>query len=961
MYFGIKMIFYNHVSICGVKMVQLLKAGDFFAGYKIITLCGKGAFGIVYLAEDPVGRNVIIKIIESSLYSGRELEGLRNYMQVSGKHPNLLRIFHVGKDDNGIYYTMEAADNCQNGNSYLPATLGNIFRLNQRLSPEEAIKITRELLAGLKVMHDENLIHRDIKPDNIIFVNGQAKLSDPGLVAEAGQSVSFAGTIGFIPPEAFEHEMKPDPSIDLYAIGKVFYCMLTGYSPGQYPQLPLDMRLEVCRQVYPALNRMCNRNPAKRFKNVDEFLKNLPEKVEAPNFRERLQENFRSWKALNQELYRNIQLAVLSFILLVACGAAVWKYSAARQAEKELYWQRTVNAFTAINKERPELVDFQMQVYLPEKVAEYRTLNRQFQDAYQKKQWKNAARISQQLKLLLENSARILKPEIPQKSISFQKDFDAAGTAHSFLDTPLAGYLDSRELNDFKKQLSNHEKQLYPNWTGVRCGREWISMQEYYAPMSFVPAGAVKMQHSGEIVKIPYYFWMCQKEMCHEQFTRILDIAPQFSTNSNTPVERCIWNDVLFYCWIKTNAWKNSGILPPGYIVRPPTEVEWEYAAQNAWLGKDDIPFEKRAFTKQNSKNRTWPSGTLAPNKLGLYDIYGNVREMVIPYTESNLQNSIITRGGSFIKGNVKRCFHRKPHLKMQNIHYDAGFRIVIAPGTMEFFDRYFYLTEQPAQVRSRGKVYEAIGGNLGSLDWENSRRLCELLGGRLAEFEDKEQMEFIRGKIMLAGKWDTFVGGEKINGKWRWRHSGREINWGNWKTSRQQKDYDKLAFCRQNWVPVQEKLSGVLLCEWDEKNYEQRNNHLKTLKKLPFEVMRFAYGDKVYVLFDFRMVWYTAQRVCELLGGRLASLDTPEKQEYAKKMLKPYQHGILLGGYRKRNDWFWLSGKTVNLKLERDKDQPIPTQNRNFVTLKNGTFFNSQYGYAFLCEFPAGSLAQCD
>ncbi len=940
--------------------MQILKPGEMFAGYKIAALCGKGAFGVVYLAEDPVDRKAILKIIESSLYSERELEGLRNYMQVSGKHPNLLRIFHIGRTEGGIYYTMEAADNCREGENYLPATLGNLFRLNQRISPEKAVRITRELLEGLKVMHDENLIHRDIKPDNIIFVNGQAKLSDPGLVAEAGQSVTFAGTLGFIPPEAFEDEMKPDPAADLYAIGKVFYCMITGYSPGQYPLLPVDMRLEVCRQIYPSLNRMCNRNPAKRFKNVDDFLKNLPEKMEAPNAWERMRENFRSWRYLNRELYRNILLTACGSILLCAAAVSVWMYCGKLKQEQLMRRKQSADEFFAVNRERHELVRFQMQVFRPEMFQEYSQLNKAFQEAYRQKAWQKAEELSKKLRLLLGTAAHKIIPEIPENSGSFQKDFDAAGAAHSFLDTLLAEYLEKNELQKFRKKLAEHEKRLYPNWGGVRCGREWISMQEYYAPMSFVPAGAVKMDHSGEVVKIPYHFWISQKEMCHEQFTRVLSIAPQFTIHSNTPVERCIWNDVLFFCRIKTESWRDSGILPPGYIVRPPTEAEWEYAAKNAWLGKDDTPFEKRAFIKSNSKNRTWPSGTLQPNKLGVFDIYGNVREMVVPFTEPKLQNSIITRGGSYLKGSEKRCHHRKPHLKMQNIHYDAGFRIVIAPGDMSFFDRHFYCTDKPAQVRSRGKVYEALGGNLGSLYWKKSQKICELLGGRLAEFEDAEQMEFVRKEIMLAGKWNTFIGGEKINGKWRWRHSGKEIDWGVWRQSRNsKKEEDKLAFCRENWIPVNEQRSGVLLCEWDEKEFGKRNEHLKKSAKLPFEATRFVHKEKMYILFDCTLVWYMAQRVCELLGGNLASPDTPETLEYVCKKLSEYdRRSILLGGYAKWNDWFWLSGKKVDFEPEKDKDHPIPTQNRNFISLRNGVFYNTQYGQLFLGEFPVSSFS---
>ena len=93
---------------------------------------------------------------------------------------------------------------------------------------------------------------------------------------------------------------------------------------------------------------------------------------------------------------------------------------------------------------------------------------------------------------------------------------------------------------------------------------------------------------------------------------------------------------------------KNNRKLPPGYIVRPPTEAEWEYAAKNAWMGKDTLPFEERAVFKKNSQKQTQTPGTKAPSKLGLLDIYGNVAEMVIPFEEPALANAVMVRGGSF-------------------------------------------------------------------------------------------------------------------------------------------------------------------------------------------------------------------------------------------------------------------------------------------------------------------------
>ena len=304
-------------------MAAELRPGDRFSGCEIIALCGRGAFGVTWLATDPLGRRVVIKIIESRLFSERELVGLRNYMQVAGKHPSLLRIHHIGETPDGLfYYIMEAADNCGGANRYLPATLGNLFRSRPRMAPEKAVDIVRELLAGLKVMHAEGLVHRDIKPANIIFVEGRAKLSDLGLVAEVDASVTFAGTPGFIPPEALEDECRPTVGHDLYALGKVFYCMITGLPPGRYPELPTDLRLEVCRQIYPALNRMCNRNPAKRFRTADEFLAALPEKLEPPTGMERLREDFRAWRALNFETDRRIRFCIAGVLalLLIAAG-----------------------------------------------------------------------------------------------------------------------------------------------------------------------------------------------------------------------------------------------------------------------------------------------------------------------------------------------------------------------------------------------------------------------------------------------------------------------------------------------------------------------------------------------------------------------------------------------------------------------------------------------------------------
>ncbi|MBO5924038.1 MAG: hypothetical protein J6Q81_05945, partial [Lentisphaeria bacterium] len=85
--------------------------GDMFSGCQILARCGNGSYGITFLARNPLGEKVIIKIVGNLKSGERELAGLRNYMRVAGKHPNLLQIYHIGEYEDGFYYTMEAADN----------------------------------------------------------------------------------------------------------------------------------------------------------------------------------------------------------------------------------------------------------------------------------------------------------------------------------------------------------------------------------------------------------------------------------------------------------------------------------------------------------------------------------------------------------------------------------------------------------------------------------------------------------------------------------------------------------------------------------------------------------------------------------------------------------------------------------------------------------------------------------
>ena len=230
--------------------------GDTLCNCTLLQKCGEGAYGEVWLARDAIGTRVALKIIKNGgRYSERELAGLKNYKDCN--HPNLLKIRYVEINDGLVCYTMDAADDLNNGQSeYQPDTLAN--RLNKwgRLDGKEITAMLEDLLAGLEELHGKGLVHRDIKPDNILWVNGRATLADVGLIANDGVN-SLVGTPGFLSPRVMEGN-PAEACDDFYALGKVIYCAMTGLAAKEYPTLPADMTISVDAHLNRAVRESCS-------------------------------------------------------------------------------------------------------------------------------------------------------------------------------------------------------------------------------------------------------------------------------------------------------------------------------------------------------------------------------------------------------------------------------------------------------------------------------------------------------------------------------------------------------------------------------------------------------------------------------------------------------------------------------------------------------------------------------
>jgi serine/threonine protein kinase len=250
---------------------------------------GEGAYGEVWLARSVVGSYHGAKIVyrkhfkEDSSYH-REFNGICHFEPISHNHPGLLHILHVGMNQESgyYYYLMELADDLEKGPSldlehYVPKTLEREIARHGGLSTAACIQLGLSLSEAVAFLHDHGLIHRDIKPGNIVFVQGKPKLADVGLVTGIGEGASQVGTPGFCPPEG-----PGTPPADIYSMGKVLYEAFTGLKQNQFPDLPSHFNANSDRKA-AGLNKIilkaCAAEARKRYPSARDLhlaLKRLP-------------------------------------------------------------------------------------------------------------------------------------------------------------------------------------------------------------------------------------------------------------------------------------------------------------------------------------------------------------------------------------------------------------------------------------------------------------------------------------------------------------------------------------------------------------------------------------------------------------------------------------------------------------------------------------------------------------
>ena len=245
--------------------------------FTFLFYCGRGQFGSVWLVKDLSEQIVALKLIPKKAFRQLEAEkdGLITYRNKIKNFEHLVQIYHVGQTKDFFYYTMEAAYSVSD-EYYIPITLSSLFE-HCIFSPQDSADISLDILEGLKLLHSNNLAHRDIKPDNIILIDNKIKICDVSLIAGKDKR-STAGTEYFMPQDIDEiPEEYFGIDCDLFATGKVLYAMLSNdENILMFPHIDRKILCDkLARKINLVVNKACSPSYKDRYSSSLDFIQAL--------------------------------------------------------------------------------------------------------------------------------------------------------------------------------------------------------------------------------------------------------------------------------------------------------------------------------------------------------------------------------------------------------------------------------------------------------------------------------------------------------------------------------------------------------------------------------------------------------------------------------------------------------------------------------------------------------------
>jgi tetratricopeptide (TPR) repeat protein/tRNA A-37 threonylcarbamoyl transferase component Bud32 len=308
-------------------------------GYEILDELGRGGMGVVYKARHvKLNRIVALKMISPGKDAGPEsVARFRNEVEALARlqHPNIVVVYEVGEDAGKPFFSLEF---CPGGN--LDQQLGG-----SPLAPRPAALLARTVARAMQAAHQAHVIHRDLKPGNILLLaDGTPKITDFGLAKKlddqgpaATRTGAVMGTPSYMAPEQAHGKTVIGPAADVYALGAILYEMLTGRPPFKAATV-LDTVMQVLhdeavpvRRLQPVVPRdletICHhclhKDPGKRYASAEELADDLNRFLAGEPIRARpvsSMERLVKWTGRNRGTAAALVIAVVAVVWLISAG-----------------------------------------------------------------------------------------------------------------------------------------------------------------------------------------------------------------------------------------------------------------------------------------------------------------------------------------------------------------------------------------------------------------------------------------------------------------------------------------------------------------------------------------------------------------------------------------------------------------------------------------------------------------
>lgn len=337
----------------------LLSKDNIPPGYRLVRMLGKGGMGIVYKAiHEPLNRPVALKmILAGANASGEQIRRFQREAEAAAQltHPNIVQVYSVDSHHGLPYFSLEYVDG---------STLSTLI-LESSLSDEQAAKLMMQIARAVHYLHEHDILHRDLKPQNILVTqDGIPKVADFGLAKllsdgdEETRTGDVLGTPGYMAPEQARGEKSLGPTVDVFGLGAILYAMLTGRGPFVAPT-PIETIRRLMQEeplapskLQPLINRdletICikclEKDPKRRYQSALEVADELQRVIDGHTILARpATVGERVWKWCR----RNPRVAALSAVasvLLVAIVSGGYISAAVINTQKTKALEAQMNA-----------------------------------------------------------------------------------------------------------------------------------------------------------------------------------------------------------------------------------------------------------------------------------------------------------------------------------------------------------------------------------------------------------------------------------------------------------------------------------------------------------------------------------------------------------------------------------------------------------------------------------------